>query len=204
MPRASIILRVGVALIGAAVTLLGSGCSDPSVIYVSLTGFAKTSTSKASLPANPNLKLFIEVNDTRQDSLKIGENREDDELGVRVVKSSGASPAEFIKEVLSREFEPTGLTIVTDRAQANRILSLSLTRFFVMETSTYEAEVAVTGNVLDLSGRKLWVRNVKGENSTFGKSTNPENYQQVLSAATSQMAGNMLADAEFAKALQVP
>ncbi len=195
------VIRALVAL--AAGLVVGAGChSSDRPLGVSLTPFVSDSDARPQVPANPKVKIFISMSDARQDVTKIGENREEDQ--VRLVYSSGSTPAEFIREIVSREFAAAGMTVVIDRAQANRLLSVSVTQFFVMEKGTYQAQVNVTADVADESGKKLWTRNVSGANGTWGRSYRARNYQQVLTAATVEIAASMLKDQDFVKAVQIP
>ncbi len=187
----------------AAVVVGAGGChTSDRPLGVSLTPFVSDSNARPEVPANPKVKIYISMSDARQDVTKIGENREEDE--VRLVYSSGSTPAEFIREIVSREFSAAGMTVVIDRAQANRLLNVSVTQFFVMEKGTYQAQVNVTADVADESGKKLWTRNVSGANGTWGRSYRARNYQQVLTAATVEIAASMLKDQDFVKAVQIP
>lgn len=207
MRTTSYLRPMRVVVLSAAAAFIGWGCrSHLMSLAVPLTPYGSDSVARSvsAVPANPHLKLYIEVSDTRPDVNKIGENREEDSLGARPVKSSGSTPAEFIRDLLGREFTRVGMTVVIDRAQANRVLHLSITRFFVIETGTYQADIALAADVSEPSGKRLWTGNVNGENATFGRSMNPENYQQVLTAATVEVAEHLCNNAEFPRALQVP
>lgn len=157
-----------------------------------------------AMPSNPKLKLFLaDIKDDRADKAKIGENREEDELGARPVTSEGPSVSEFIRGVFTRELSSIGLTPIATKADANRVLEFSLSQFFVIETGTYKAEISGTVTLKDGAGAVLYSGLVRGDNSTFGRSFSAENYQQVLSNATTEVLENLLKTAEFASKLKV-
>jgi hypothetical protein len=153
--------------------------------------------------ASPNVKLFIEVTDARTDPSKIGQNLEEDELGPRPITGTGTPPAEFVANVLTRNFPTVGINIVPNRADANRILTYSLSQFFVTETGTYKAVVSGGATLTDGSGKTLWSGIVTGDNSTFGSSMKPSNYTQTLTNATIEVAENLLKTPAFNQALRV-
>jgi hypothetical protein len=85
---------------------------------------------------------------------------------------------------------------------ADRTINIELTRFFVEEKSNYHAEVKALVEVKDKGGRSLYRGQVAGDGQTFGRSLNPENYQQTLSDATRRAIGNLVNQPKFQEALQ--
>jgi hypothetical protein len=154
--------------------------------------------------AYPNLKLFIEVKDARTDTSKIGQNLEEEaKLGARPITGTGPTPADFVASALNRNFPTVGVPTVTDRGQANRILTFSVTQFFVTETGSYKANIGGTATVSDASGKQLWSGPVAADNSTWGKSMSVENYTQVLTNASIEVAENLMKTPAFTQALKV-
>jgi hypothetical protein len=74
-------------------------------------------------------------------------------------------------------------------------------QFFVRETHTYKAEVAVHLTVLGKDGATLWSGVASGDASRFGRSYLLENYYEVLSDAVVNATSSTLQSAEFQKAL---
>jgi hypothetical protein len=74
-------------------------------------------------------------------------------------------------------------------------------RFYVRETSTYQAEVIVHVTVLDENGQKLWSGEATGDAKRFGRSYKLEDYYEVLSDAVVNATSSMLQSEEFERAL---
>ena len=200
--------RVAAALIVAAVLCAGcQGGPKPMFLAIPLT-LRVTAPLASTMPpvpeVSPNLKLYVaQVQDTRAEKSKIGENREDQKLGARPVTARATDPAQFVREVLTRQLPTVGVHTIGAPTGANRILSVKLRQFYVIETDTYKATVDCEVNVADNSGQALFNGGVTGENNTFGRSFSAENYQQVLSDATVQALRNLLKDQAFLAALKV-
>jgi hypothetical protein len=96
----------------------------------------------------------------------------------------------------------TGLHMTADRSSADRVLVINLLHFWVRETDTYDAEVRAAVTVEDRGGRQLWKGTVNGTAKRFGRSLNPENYDEVFSDAMIDMVQGMLNNTGFRAALK--
>ncbi len=114
--------------------------------------------------------------------------------------ASGRSAADFVHQGFATELSKFGNKIVDSPAMADRTINIALLSFFVAEGNSYEGQVTAQVSVLDKNGTTLWAGNVAGQDSTYGRSLNPENYQQVLSNATMQAADSLAGNPAFMKA----
>lgn len=196
-------------LAGLAVAIIAAGCKsgpEPMSLEVPL-NYNATDSLAGNVPvmeANPKLKLFVEVKDDRADTSKIGQNLEEDKLGPRPITGTGQAPPEFVAMILNRNLPTVGVNVTPERSQANRVLTLTLTQFFVTETGSYKAMVGGGATLTDGAGAPLWTGTVNADNSTFGRSMSAENYTQVLSNASLELAENLLKTPAFVQALKVP
>lgn len=139
---------------------------------------------------------FETFRDVRQDKEAIGENREDDKpKPVTTADDVGA----FVSTHMRGLFDQAGLKTV-DSGGAVTIKG-EVTQFFVRETGTYKAEVAVHLKVVDRDGTTLWSGVASGDAARFGRSYKLENYYEVLCDSIVNTVSSMLQSAEFQKAL---
>jgi hypothetical protein len=120
-----------------------------------------------------------------------------------VVYDTGVSPADFVHDAFVDQLQKSGATVVLTQAEADRTVTLSLTEFDVTEEGLYKGTVQASVVVADKDGREIFHGVESGENSTFGKSVNPEDYQQVLTAAAANMAQSMTHNSAFVQALTI-
>jgi hypothetical protein len=146
-------------------------------------------------------KVYIEVTDTRPNATsdQIGQNTE--ESTPVPVRAAGGTPAQFVKDSLTQQLNRVGVATVATADGADRKIMVNLTVFQADEASTYHAQIMTLIKVQDASGKDLWEHAAAGDNTTFGKSLNPEDYQQVLSNAMVKLFSSVMADPSFAKAL---
>jgi hypothetical protein len=156
---------------------------------------------ETALTNAPNLKLFVEVIDERPDKNKIGENVEDQTP--KPITADAPVPAEFVRDAAVRELSGLGLLVVADKANANRVLTLHLSRFYCVESSVYDADVRANAVMSDSSGTQLWAGLVSGTKRNFGRSLSPVNYQEALSGAVQRMVGQLVSSQDFQKAIAV-
>jgi|SRR5471032_612951 hypothetical protein len=69
-------------------------------------------------------------------------------------------------------------------ANADRVISVEVQRFFVTESNLYEGDVALGVTLSDAVGRVLWHGVVEGKSKRFGRSFAAENYQETLTSAS--------------------
>lgn len=155
----------------------------------------------ARVPAGKPKVFLAMVEDTRTRTNTIGENRE--ESTPIPVRSGSGSPAQFVHEALRTELTRHGVNVVETTTGADRTVATSITTFEANETNTYDGQILLIVKVLDASGKVLAERSASGENTTWGKSAQPENYQQVLSNAMVDLFSRLMGNADFVKALSM-
>jgi hypothetical protein len=139
---------------------------------------------------------FESFRDVRDDRQSIGENEEDEKpLPVTTDDDVGAFVSTHMREL----FDKAGLNTVGHDGAVT--LRGEIKRFYVRETSTYQAEVIVHVTVLDQDGQTLWSGEATGDAKRFGRSYNLENYYEVLSDAVVNAASSMLQSEDFERAL---
>jgi hypothetical protein len=139
---------------------------------------------------------FEMFRDARDNKLAIGENDEDAQpKPVTTTDDVGAFVSTHMREL----FQRAGLkTVDTDGAVTIRG---EVQQFFVRETNTYQAEVAVRLTVVSRDGKTLWSGLASGDSSRFGRSYKLENYYEGLSDAIVNTVSSMLQSAPFQAAL---
>jgi hypothetical protein len=139
---------------------------------------------------------FETFTDARDKPELIGENREDDKpKPVTTSDDVGAFVSAHMRELFSK----AGLNTVDSDGAV--IIRGEVRQFFVAETSTYEAAVAVHLTLIGRNGKTLWSGTASGDAKRFGRSYKAENYYEVLSDSIVNTASSMLQSAEFQKAL---
>lgn len=148
----------------------------------------------AQIPQTPI--QFETFKDARQKPELIGENREDKApKPVSTNDDVGAFVSNHMRELFTR----AGLKTVDSNGAV--IVRGEVQKFFVGETSTYQAEVAVHLTVVDRIGNTLWSGTAAGDAKRFGRSYKLENYYETLSDALVNTTSSMLQSDEFQRAL---
>jgi len=149
-----------------------------------------------AMQMSDNPVQFEAFQDARDNKQAIGENLEDDTpKPVSTTDDVGA----FMSSHMRALFDQAGLKTV-DRDGAVTIKG-EVRQFFVRETSTYKAAVAVHLAVVGRDGKTLWSGLASGDATRFGRSYNLENYYEVLSDSIVNAVSSMLQSAEFQRAL---
>jgi len=157
-----------------------------------------------AVPASPALKLHIApVVDDRAAKDSIGQNAELRNSEPRPIRAADRTPAEFFDEVLAKELKLAGYPSTSSRGDANRVLVTRLTRFYTVESRTYNGEVAAAVEVRDASDRVIWQGQASGSSSRFGRSMSRENYQECFSDATLNLISGLLSNKDFQAAMTV-
>jgi hypothetical protein len=139
---------------------------------------------------------FEPFTDARANPQQVGENREDDKpKPVTTQDDVGAFVSKHMREL----FTHAGINTVDTGGDV--IVKGEVRQFFVRETHTYKAEVAVHLTVVGKDGATLWSGVASGDASRFGRSYLLENYYEVLSDAVVNATSSTLQSAEFQKAL---
>jgi hypothetical protein len=145
-------------------------------------------------------KVYIApVDDKRANTTEIGENTE--ETPNVSIHAAGGTPVDFVHDALTQELHKVGINITDSASGADRQINVTLSTFRSDEGGTYHGQILCIVKVTDASGKSLFSSSVSGENSTWGKSLSPENYQQVLSNSMVDLITNLLKDPTFVKAL---
>jgi hypothetical protein len=140
-------------------------------------------TQSHGTPATVRFQTF---SDTAADPALVGENVE--HAPTRQVTT--ADPvAPFVTQHLQELFAEAGYS---GGANADRVISGDVRKFFVREGDSYDGSVILEVTVCDRSGKALWHGTVWGTNQTFGRSYHLDNYQQVLSDSLIDAANNLL------------
>ena len=94
-----------------------------------------------------------------------------------------------------------GFAVVSEKAQADRILGGTIIKFWCEETSLYQAVVRIKIEVKDKNGKVIFSKIYDELSKRFGRSLSEENYNETFSEATRHMIEIMFADNEFIKSL---
>lgn len=198
MPRAQKPLALLLPLVLG--TLLAAGCERPKELRVPLDYRPTDHLEVSGLELPTGMRVAVTAVDTRTDTSAIGRNAEHD-VPIPILPDQ-RTPDEFLRDAVSRELANAGLTIEPEPRQASKVLNVSLQRFFVEETGTYEGTIAGAAQLKDASGRRLWEGQVSGTGKRWGRSLSPENYQETLSDATVALVQGLLRNPAFVQALR--
>jgi len=159
-----------------------------------------TSDLKLGAVQEPATAIQFETfKDARERPELIGENREDEEKGQVKPVTSTEDVGAFVSSHMRELFKQAGLNTVD--SSGGVLIKGEVKQFFVRETSTYQAEVAVHITVVSANGATVWSGTATGDAKRFGRSYLLENYYEVLSDAVVNTVSSMLQSAEFQKAL---
>jgi hypothetical protein len=139
---------------------------------------------------------FEKFTDAREDTKAIGENREDDTPKPVTTRDD---VGEFVGIHMRGLFDKAGLKTVDSNGAV--VVKGEVKDFFVRETSTYKAEVAIHLTIMRPDGTTLWSGTAPGEATRFGRSYNLENYYEVLSDAVVNATSSLLSSPDIQKAL---
>ena len=180
------------------VLLGGAGCRTTSSLDVPLS-YRPTDTPEIHWKQGQldPLKVYLApAEDLRADKHAIGVNLECS-APVPISAAAGSDPAKFVHDVFAREMRAAGLLMVDDAESADRVVNLSLTRFWCDETRDYNGVVSVLVEVKNKNGKTLMREPVTGDSKRFGLSLSGENYNETFSDSTMEAAESMLNDATF-------
>lgn len=153
--------------------------------------------SLGTMQMTPATIQFEVFKDAREKLELIAENREDEDKPKPVTTSDDVGA--FLSTHMRDLFKQAGLNTVDSNGSV--IIKGEVTQFFVRETGTYQAEVAVHLSVESPAGAKLWSGTASGDAKRFGRSYKLENYYEVLTDATINAVSSMLRSPEFQRAL---
>ncbi len=184
-------------VVSLALIAISTAAANSAVLENVHLQWRPTSALQARAVAVADVSIqFDKFQDGRAGRPAIGENLEDaTPKPVTTVDDVGAFVSLHMREL----FERTGLKSVDDNG-AVRIKG-EIRQFFVRETTTYRAEVAVHLSVVDREGRSLWDGIASGDATRFGRSYRLENYEEVLSDAVVDAVNVLLQNGDFIRAL---
>ena len=179
--------------------VLIAGCAPETPLLNQ--ALAWTPTHQLHLGLTPNIGALATVRfetftDTAANPRLVGENVEQSKP--RLV-TTVSSVGQFVSQHLQHLFAQAGYT--AGGANADRVISGQVHKFFVREHNLYRASIVLTLTVRNRSGALLWQGTVWGRNNTFGRSYQLYNYNQVLSDAVVSVANQLLTNASVRKAL---
>jgi len=159
-----------------------------------------TSDLKLGAMQEPATAIQFEAfKDVRDRPELIGENREDEDKGKIKPVTTTDDVGVFVSTHMRDLFKQAGLNTVDSNGGV--IIKGEVKQFFVRETSTYQAEVAVHLTIVGSDGATLWSGIATGDAKRFGRSYLLENYYEVLSDAVVNTVSSMLQSPEIQKAL---
>lgn len=143
---------------------------------------------------------FETLADGRLNKDLIGENREGAAEGnIKPVATADDVPA-FLTEHIRYLLDENGIATVTEGGDV--VLSGTIKRFFVTETSTYQGEVMLAMMVADARGNVRWEGMVSGGAKRFGSSYKADNVCETLSDSVVEAMYKLLSSADFMAALR--
>ena len=201
--RMRIVSRLGVPTALLAALALAIACQRPAELRVPLDYRPTDRLALSGLRVAPGTRVAVRTTDQRTDAAAIGSNTEKPDKPVPIHAAS-PPPDAFVQDAVSRELANAGIKVEADPKAATKILKLGLKRFWVDETSTYQATIIVDADLTDPAGRSLWRGQVTGNNKRFGRSLSTENYQEGFSDAVVDLVQNLLRNPTFVEALNAP
>lgn len=151
-----------------------------------------------TLPSGLTVQIGT-FNDKRDHKELIGENREDADDGTILPVSTVTDVPDWIAKNLKEILRQNGMNVVDSGAPV--VLDGDVQRFFVVETNTYQADVALHLRLRDTSGATLWETSLSANESRFGRSYKKENYCELLSDTLIGMAHSLINNAQFRDAI---
>lgn len=143
------------------------------------------------------IKLQIDpFTDNRENSGFIGQNR--DRLPVRKI-TTNEDVARFVTYRVKTLMSGLGFNVVENGGEV--ILKGEVKKYFVDETTRYNAEVQIEATLTDPAGKVLRVVQTTGTSSRFGISYKADNYYEVLSDALIGATHELAQNPGFRKAL---
>jgi hypothetical protein len=181
----------GTALLSCFVaTIVLGGCAQETPLLNEPLAWTPTNTLALGVTQShgtPATVRFQPFSDTAAHPALIGENVEHAPTR-QVTTADPVGP--FVTQHLQQLFAQAGYS--SGGANADRVISGEVRKFFVREGGSYDGTVILNVTVSDRSGKVLWQGTVWGTNQTFGRSYHLDNYQQVLSDSLIDVANYLL------------
>ncbi|HEX4266333.1 MAG TPA: hypothetical protein VHY36_00485 [Steroidobacteraceae bacterium] len=170
-------------------SIVAGGCAQETPLLNKPLAWTPTNTLALGVTQShgaPATVRFEAFSDTAADPALVGENVEHTPTR-QVTTADPVGP--FVTQHLQQLFAQAGYS---GGADADRVISGDVRKFFVREGSDYDGSVVLDVTVSDRSGKALWHGTVWGTNQTFGRSYHLDNYQQVLSDSLIDAANSLL------------
>lgn len=202
--RSSALSRLALVLVVALGALPNTACvryRAPPQVPLSYRAPSDTPDSFRRLEIPAGTKIHVaKIVDDRPDTKTIGENVEKKDRPVPVYALERSPPA-FLDDVLSKELARAGFVVVERPDDATAVLAVTLSKFFVTEAESYQAEISAKVELRDKAGKVLFGGPITGSKSQWGKSLSAQNYQEVLSKAALDFVGSLAGNPAFKKAI---
>ncbi|MFN0134042.1 MAG: hypothetical protein ACKVW3_16125 [Phycisphaerales bacterium] len=175
----------------------------PGVMNVPMAYTPKGKVNVPPMPTAPSLRLFVaDTIDKRDTGERIGEIHDDGRTVTAI--GVGDSPATIVRTAFTTELPRFGFALVGDASQANRVLTVTLQRFYcTADGNTWKSVSEGTVEVRDAGGAVLWNAFVTADGGNWGNNENPENAREVLCNAAQEMVERCLKVEAFVNALKV-
>ena len=191
--------RAAALLTFSAAAIVLGGCAQETPLLNQPLAWTPTTTLALGVTQSrgtPATVRFQPFSDTAANAALIGENVEHAPTR-QVTTSDPVGP--FVTQHLQELFAQAGYS--SAGANADRVISGDVRKFFVRESGSYDGTVVLDVTVSDDSGNVLWQGTAWGTNETFGRSYHLDNYQQVLSDSLVDAANNLLKSPELRRSL---
>lgn len=178
------------ALLVSVASIALAGCAQQTALLNQPLAWTPTHTLNLGVTqtqGKPATVRFQTFSDTASNPGLVGENVE--QAAPRLVTTTDPV-GPFVTQHLQQLFAQAGYT--AGGANADRVISGEVHKFFVTEKDNYRGSVELVVTVSDGGGKVLWQGTAWGTNETFGRSYRLDNYQQVLSDSVIDAANNLL------------
>ncbi|MGB6486441.1 MAG: hypothetical protein WBE91_06115 [Steroidobacteraceae bacterium] len=182
--------RVAALLTFSAASIVLGGCAQETPLLNQPLAWTPTTTLALGVTqgrGTPATVRFQPFNDTAANPALVGKNVEHTPTR-QVTTADPVGP--FVTQHLQELFAQAGYS--SAGANAERVISGDVRKFFVREGGSYDGTVILDVTVSDGSGKVIWQGTAWGTNETFGRSYHLDNYQQVLSDSLIDAANNLL------------
>ena len=141
--------------------------------------------------------------------VEVTDGRADKSLGIRTLQnkplkasvSTGSDPTAWVRQGVDSYFSHNGLKVQGNGPKLALTLDQLNTTESVYHRASYEAHVALTGELKSPSGKSCWKGTVEGKGGNYGYAGSTENYQETLNSALDSASQQLAAPQAFRDAL---
>ncbi len=188
-----------------AVVLCGllTACEDRPASLAVLLQYSPSSSvnNSVTLPLGQGKIYLMPIEDQRTNKTQIGVNVEDPDQPVPII--SDIQPATWVHDVLAQTLSGNGLNLVSSADEADLLLNVGLSTFWVKEDSKYNARITLVVKVLDKQGTLRFNGNTSGQDQISARGLNPVTYNLMLSNALCNAMEHLLNNSDFMHSLVV-